>query len=90
MVVFGLNDKYLICETNEKYGSFLLNEVVQTGNMGHSDKRIDRRKLQSAFGRYMINIKRDFRIMHICPSEALWDPFANIYFNIWRLKYKII
>lgn len=85
--VFGLSDKYLLCEPNEKSGRFLLDEVMQTGNMGHADERVDHRQLQSAMGRYLFNLKRDFRIMRICPHEALWEPIASVYYNIWKLKY---
>ena len=90
--IFGLDDKYLLCEPNEEYGRFLLDEVMQTGNMGHSDKRIDPQKLQSAVGRYVFNLKRDIRILRICPHEALWEPFWGICQFVWckltQLKYE--
>lgn len=85
--IFGLEDKYLLCEPNEEYGRFLLDEVMQTGNMGHADERVDHKQLQSAVGRYLFNLKRDIRIIRICPHEALWEPIASIYYNIWKLKY---
>lgn len=85
--VFGLPDKYLLCEPNEESGRFLLDEVMQTGNMGHADERVDHRQLQTALGRYLFNLKRDFRILRICPHEALWEPIASVYYNIWKLKY---
>ena len=50
--VFGLEDKYLLCEPDERYGKFLLDEVMQTGNMGHSDERVDKKQLQSTFERF--------------------------------------
>ena len=31
--VFGSDDNYLLCKPNEEYGRFLLDEVMQTGNM---------------------------------------------------------
>lgn len=90
--IFGLENKYLLCEPNEEYGRFLLDEVMQTGNMGHADERVDHRKLQSAVGRYLFNLKRDIRIIKICPHEALWEPLWGIYQFAWckltKLKYK--
>lgn len=89
---FGLEEKYLLCEPNEEYGRFLLDEVMQTGNMGHADERVDHRQLQSAVGRYLFNLKRDIRIIKICPHEALWEPLWGIYQFAWckltQLKYK--
>lgn len=38
--IFGLEDKYLLCEPNEEYGRFLLDEIMQTGNMGHADNEL--------------------------------------------------
>lgn len=89
--IFGLEDNYLLCEPNEEYGRFLLDEVMQTGNMGHADERVDHRQLQSAVGRYLFNLKRDIRIIKICPHEALWEPLWGIYQFAWckltNLKY---
>lgn len=90
--IFGLEEKYLLCNPNEKYGRFLLDEVMQTGNMGHADERVDHKQLQSAVGRYFFNLKRDIRIIKICPHEALWEPLWGIYQFAWckltLLKYK--
>lgn len=90
--VFGLDERHLLCVPNETYGRFLLAEVMETGNMGHADERVDRRQLQSAVGRYLNNLKRDVRIVKICPHEALWEPLWGIYQFAWRkltkMKYK--
>lgn len=90
---FGMDDEFLICEPNEKDGRFLLSEIMQTGNMGHADERVDRSKLNSALGRYIYNFKRDLHVMRICPHEALWEPWFNLLLHvrkriIWSNKYK--
>ncbi len=81
--VFGLEDKYLLCEPAEKAGRFLLNEVMHSGNMGHGEDRFDGKISQSAIARYWYNLKRDIRLIQICPHEALWDPVFNVYQFIW-------
>lgn len=90
--VFCLDERNLLCEPNEKFGRFLLDEVMETGNMGHADERVDKKQLQSAGGRYLNNLKRDIRIVKICPHEALWEPLWGIYQYAWckltKLKYK--
>lgn len=90
--VFGHSNQYLLCEPDETYGRFLLDEVMQTGNMGHADDRIDKKQLQTAGGRYLNNLKRDRRIVKICPHEALWEPLWGIYQFVWckltKMKYK--
>ena len=92
--VFGLEDEYLICEPNEKDGLFLLSEVLQTGNMGHSDERVDKSKLNSSLGRYIYNFKRDIHVMRICPHEALWEPWFSLVLFIrrkfvWSRKWNV-
>lgn len=81
--VFGMDKSLCICEPNEKDGKFLLAEVMLTGNMGHQDERVDHKKLQSAMGRYLHNIKRDWQIIRIAASYALWEPLWGIYQFTW-------
>lgn len=92
--VFGMDDECLLCEPNEKDGRFLLSEIMQTGNMGHADERVDKSKLNSALGRYIYNFKRDLHVMRICPHEALWEPWFNLVLYlrrkfIWSRKYNL-
>lgn len=81
--VFMMPEDNCLCKPNEKYGRFLLSEVMLTGNMGHQDKRVDQKKLRSAFGRYLHNIKRDWQVIRIAPSYALWEPIWGIYQFTW-------
>lgn len=70
-------------EFDERAGRFLLNEVIHSGNMGHGEDRFDGKLSQSAIARYWYNLKRDIRLIQICPHEALWDPVFNVYQFIW-------
>lgn len=81
--VFGLEDKYLLCSTDETAGRFLLNEVMHSGNMGHGEDRFNGKISKSAITRYGYNLKRDIRLIPICPHEALWDPIYNMYQYVW-------
>ena len=81
--LFGLKDQFLLCAPNPEYGMFQLDEVMQTGNMGHTDERVNHRFLQTAIGRYVSNLKRDIRIIKVCPHEALWEPLWGIYQFVW-------
>ncbi len=75
--VLGLDERHLLCEANEEYGRFLLEEVMKSGNFGHGNK--EDRISGNAAKRYLYNIKRDIHTIKICPHEALWDPLFNIY-----------
>ncbi len=77
--VFGLEDEYLLCESDEKEGRFLLNEIMNTGNMGHGETRFQWGQ-KSALGRFVAAQKRNLHLITHYPHEVLWSPL----FNIWR------
>lgn len=85
--VFGLEDQYLLVSPDEKEGRFLLDEIMLAGNMGQYDKRINRAKNKSQFGRFVMNVKRNFRFVRSYPSEVLWSPFFKIWHFFWRKAY---
>ena len=77
--VFGLDDECLLCEPNEKEGRFLLNEIMNTGNMGHGETRFQWGQ-KSAWGRFVAAQRRNLHLATHYPHEVLWSPI----FNIWR------
>ena len=82
---FGLEEKYLLFEPDEKEGRFIMQEVMLTGNMGHSDKR-HWGSLKSPLSRFFFNLRRDLYLAKHCPHEALWQPFFSIWLYFWRLS----
>ena len=60
--VFGLEDKYLLCEPKDKEGRFLLNEIMQTGNMGRGETRFQWGQ-KSASGCFVANQERDLHLL---------------------------
>ncbi|MDD5792426.1 MAG: nucleotidyltransferase family protein [Erysipelotrichaceae bacterium] len=76
-------ERILLCEPNEEYGRILLNEILATGNMGHSDRRVNRKQQLTPLGRFISNFKRDLSIMKVCPEELFWEPIWGIYQFIW-------
>lgn len=82
---FGLEDKYLLLETDEKEGNFIMQEVLCTGNMGYSDKRNWGSK-ETAFSRFFLNLRRDLYLAKHYPYETLWQPFFSIWLYFWRLS----
>lgn len=82
---FGLEERLMIVAPNEKEGSFIMKEVMQTGNMGHSDKR-NWGSMKSPLSRFFLNLKRDLYIARHCPHEALWQPLFSLWLYLWRLS----
>ena len=84
--VFGMPASRLIVPPNEKYGKFVLNEVLEAGNFGRHDAR--NRFGRSQLGHNLQRVYRDIRLVRYFPAEALCEPLFRIWHFFWRLKYK--
>ena len=84
--VFGMPASRLIVPPNEKYGKFVLNEVLEAGNFGKHDAR--NRFGRSQLGHNLQRVYRDIRLVRYFPAEALCEPIFRTWHFFWRLKYK--
>lgn len=80
---FGLQEKYLLCEEDEKEGRFLLDEIMMAGNFGHYDERIDRERNNGFVGTFWKRIKRNMTFITHYPSEVLWCPLWKVWHQLW-------
>lgn len=83
--VFGLEKEKMLLNPSEKYGRRLLKEIILAGNFGQYDNRINRKMLTSAFGRFLISIKRNLRFMLDYPYETLWAVPFKLWHYAWRM-----
>ena len=74
--VCGLSKEYLLCESNEKEGRFLWDEIMRGGNFGHY--RNDSRRRNSV-GRMMA-------LLPHYPKEVLWVVPWKLWHKCWRMK----
>ena len=84
--VFGMPASQLIVPPNEKYGKFVLNEVLEAGNFGKHDAR--NQFGRSQLGHNLQRVYRDIRLERFFPAEALCEPLFRTWHFFWRLKYK--
>ena len=84
--VFGMPASRLIVPPNEKYGKFVLNEVLEAGNFGRHDAR--NRFGRSQLGHNLQRVYRDMRLLRYFPAEALCEPLFRIWHFFWRMKNK--
>ena len=84
--VFGMPTSRFIVPPNEKYGKFVLNEVLEAGNFGKHDAR--NRFGRSQLGHNLQRVYRDIRLVRYFPAEALCEPLFRTWHFFWRLKYK--
>ena len=84
--VFGMPASRLIVPPNEKYGRFVLNEVLEAGNFGKHDAR--NRFGRSQLGHNLQRVYRDIRLVRYFPAEAMSEPFFRVWHFFWRMKNK--
>ena len=84
--VFGMPASRLIVPPNEKYGKFVLNEVLESGNFGKHDER--NRFGRSKLGHNLQRVYRDMRLVRYFPGEALCEPLFRVWHFFWRMKNK--
>ena len=84
--VFGMPTSRLIVPPDEKYGKFVLNEVLEAGNFGRHDAR--NRFGRSQLGHNLQRVYRDIRLVRYFPAEALCEPFFRVWHFFWRMKNK--
>ncbi len=82
--VFGLEEQYLIGNPNEKAGRFLLDEIMQSGNFGKYDKRLNRKRYQSRIGLMFSWLKHNSRLVRYYPVDVLWTPIGILRISLWR------
>ena len=80
--VFGMPASRLIVPPNEKYGKFVLNEVLEAGNFGKHDAR--NRFGRSKLGHNLQRVYRDMRLVRYFPAEALSEPIFRVWHFFWR------
>ena len=84
--VFGMPASRLIVPPNEKYGRFVLNEVMEAGNFGKHDAR--NRFGRSKLGHNLQRVYRDMRLVRYFPAVALSEPIFRVWHFFWRMKNK--
>lgn len=84
--VFGMPAYRLIVPPNEKYGRFVLNELLEAGNFGKHDER--NRFGKSQLGHNLQRVYRDMRLVRYFPTEAMSEPFFRVWHFFWRMKNK--
>ena len=80
--VFGMPASWLIVPPNEKYGKFVLNEVLEAGNFGKHDER--NRFGKSKLGHNLQRVYRDIRLVRYFSAEALSEPIFRVWHFLWR------
>lgn len=81
--VFNLDDKYFICEADEKEGKFILSQIMQGGNFGHHDERL-KSNGRGKFAAVSKILKHNYHLLSHYPSDVAWAPVWVIWHWMWK------
>lgn len=83
--IMGLEEEFLLVPPNEKDGRFLLQEILITGNFGHTDQRINRKNGKSA-AFYWSKFSHKVHFISSYPKDILNNVTFWIWQYFWRKK----
>lgn len=87
--VCGMQESLLLCPASVKDGQFLMNEILMSGNFGHSDPRMGtiaskggylQKRANQAYRRF----KRNIRFLTSYPGEVIWEPIVRVEHFVWK------
>ena len=85
--VFDIDDRCMLIAPDEREGRFLLEEIMQAGNFGQYDERLQYQQGESALRWGLRKVKRNFRFVRSYPSEVLWSPLFKLWHYFWRRRH---
>lgn len=85
---FCMERKDMIVEPDPVLGSFLLGEIMLSGNFGRYDPRNTKGK--GRISHIASKITRALRFLRYFPSEVLWMPWFMTWQYFWRRKHNYL
>lgn len=85
-VVFGLQEKYMVCKPEETAGQFLLYEILQMGNFGHNDTRFQLKEGYSHLRRFWMMSSSKWRFIEFFPKEVAWQSI-DTFLRFFELRF---
>lgn len=82
-----LEPERMLCQPDERAGRFMLEEVLQTGNLGLFDERYEKKRKENAFTRNRRKWRRQWHFLRFFPTEVAAIPFWKLWHWGWR-KWK--
>lgn len=84
--LFALKYEYLLCQSDERLGEKLLEDILIGGNFGQYDKRNAHGK-ENRLTHGIRNIRHNVDLLLDYPSEVLWSPLWKCWHWCWRKKH---
>lgn len=86
--VFGISEQLLLCEPDEKEGSYILSEVMTGGNFGHYDERLEDDKTHGKMRSIKKILKHNLYLLTHYSADTLWTPVWIVYHWCWKKLHR--
>ena len=83
---FGLGEEKFLLPADRRYGAFLLDEVLISGNFGRYDARNAHSRCETRVGKTLRKFRRQMRFFGLCPREVVSAPFFKLWQYLWRKR----
>ena len=84
---FGVPDEWLLWETDNKEGEYILKQVMTGGNFGHHDKRLKHNggKIDAV----KAILTHNLHLLTHYPSDVVWSPVWIVWHKMWKIKTRL-
>lgn len=79
--IIGMKEECAIVAPNNKIGTVILKEILNSGNFGRGDRRFAKRKI-SPLSTNLAILFRNMNIAKTFPVESVFTPFMNILYGL--------
>ena len=83
----GMPREWSLWVPDEKEGEYILSQVMQGGNFGHYDERLQRNR--GKLGAVRDILTHNLHLFVHYPSDTLWAPIWIVWHKLWKIKTKI-
>jgi hypothetical protein len=85
---FGMPERWMIWDVDEKEGRYILEQVMTGGNFGNYDERINKGK--GKIGTVSAVIAHNAHLITHYPADTIWAPIWIVWHKIWKICNKAI
>ena len=82
--VCGLEDQFLLYESDEKEGNYILEQIMTGGNFGHYDERLRTDKSKGKVGAVTMILNHNLHLLSHYSADVIWAPMWIGYHWCWK------
>lgn len=83
----GMPCEWMLWEPDKKEGEYILKQVMEGGNFGHHDRRLNHNR--GKIGAVKDILTHNLHLLTHYPSDTLWAPVWILWHKLWKVKTKM-